>query len=474
MSISLVFTPFLSLFGRLVLLDNNSSLLLIVFIALQQPQPSSLPDAIANSLLFQSELVPSSSAAGDACALAHPTAIESSITIPLPSSPSIVFERSPSPMLDSSAAHSSDSSSSASLSSDLYDSTPSPPTKLEDQVQVAYALDDIRLAKTLLLKLKGIEVTGSDDDPRIDEVCNEDFDVYFVPSGPLTLEEADGRPMEGTQCKQRTSGDTLHRDNNVTQGLVPRDILTQTLHEKKPHFNTASWYPPTPPAQPPPGKSFDLLERQEVVKCMKGRLFPPDAPEQVEDARCTVGLDSLSNNTRHRCRLSAHTQLLDNLLQPVEWKGDRWKAQAAGVPCRRVANLRSPSSVTQHPYPPPPSSESLTSMSSLLSLRLNSWVSFGSWRSSCTDVTIPDTQVATPSECSLPVLLPSTHENQRDYHYPRCSFIPISLEESPLTLPRPLQSERQASRDNHNGVVSAERAASSSDRMRQSILHWVS
>ncbi|KIN98219.1 hypothetical protein M404DRAFT_31584 [Pisolithus tinctorius Marx 270] len=245
MSISLVFTPFLSLFGRLVLLDNNSSLLLIMLVALQQPQPSSLPDATANSLLLQSESVPSSSAAGDACALAHPTAIESSITIPLPSSPSIVFEWSPSPMPDSSAAHSSDSSSSASLSSNLYDSTPSPPTTLEDQVQT-------------LLKLKGIEVTGSDDDPGI----NEDFDVYFVPSGPLALEEADRRAMEETQCKQRTSGDVLRRDNNVTQGLVPRDILTRTLHEKKPHFNTASWYPPTPPAQPPPGKSFDLLEWQ--------------------------------------------------------------------------------------------------------------------------------------------------------------------------------------------------------------------
>ncbi|KAI6158214.1 hypothetical protein BKA82DRAFT_4414934 [Pisolithus tinctorius] len=431
MSISLVFTPFLSLFGRLVLLDNNSSLLLIVFIAL-----------------------------------------------------------SPSPMPDSSAAHSSDSSSSASLSSDLYDSTPSPPTKLEDQVQVAYTLDDIRLAKTLLLKLKGIEVTGSDDDPRIDE----DFDVYFVPSGPLALEEADGRPMEGTQCKQRTSGDALCRDNNVTQGSVfqaraERYSYSNPTREETPF--QYSFMVPTNPSGPTSTRQVIRSPRtagkqaatdlprptvcfKEVVKCMKGRLFPPHAPEQVEDARCTVGLDSLSNNTRHRCRPSARTQLLDNLLQPVEWKGDRWKAQAAGVPCRRVANLRSPSSMTQHPYPPPPSSESLTSMSSPLSSRSNSRVSFGSWRSSCTDVTIPDTQVATPSECSLPVLLPSTHENQWDYHYPRCSFIPISLEESPLTLPRPLQSERQASGDNRNGVVSAERAASSSGRMRQSVLHRVS
>ncbi|KAI6148930.1 hypothetical protein BKA82DRAFT_4354804 [Pisolithus tinctorius] len=271
-------------------------------------------------------------------------------------------------MLDSSAAHSSDSSSSASLSSDLYDSTPSPPTKLEDQVQ------------TLLLKLKGIEVTGSDDDPRIDEVCNEDFDVYFVPSGPSPLRKQMGDPWRGPNAN-RERAETRCTETTISVFQAPcREIfLLKTLHEKKPHFNTASWYPPTPPAQPPPGKSFDLLDTagkqaatdsprptvcfKEVVKCMKGRLFPPDAPEQVEDARCTVGLDSLSNNTRHRCRLSAHTQLLDNLLQPVEWKGDRWKAQAAGVPCRRVC--KSSQSVVRDsaPIPSPPSSESLTSMS---------------------------------------------------------------------------------------------------------------
>ncbi|KAI6032698.1 hypothetical protein F5J12DRAFT_887594 [Pisolithus orientalis] len=86
-------------------------------------------------------------------------------------------------MLDSLAAHSSDSSSLASLSSDLYDSPPSPPTTLKDQVQAS-------------------KVT-SDNDPRIDEVCDKDFNVYFVPSGPLTLEDADRRAMEETQCKQR-------------------------------------------------------------------------------------------------------------------------------------------------------------------------------------------------------------------------------------------------------------------------------
>jgi hypothetical protein len=61
---------------------------------------------------------------------------------------------------------------------------------------VAYAHDDIILAKMLLFQLKhGIEVT-SPTDPRIDSVKDEDFDEYFVPSGGLKLEEADARMVE--------------------------------------------------------------------------------------------------------------------------------------------------------------------------------------------------------------------------------------------------------------------------------------
>ncbi|KAH7915718.1 hypothetical protein BJ138DRAFT_1141144 [Hygrophoropsis aurantiaca] len=150
-----------------------------------------------NSLLLQSEEDPPASS------LSPPTHTSSSISIDIqrsktesnPASP-----RSLSPTPEPSV--SSDSSSSASASPDLYESPPSPPRSLEDQVQVAYALDDIRLAKILLLKLKGIDVT-SDNDPRIDEVRDEDFDVCFVPAGPLVLEEADKRAVQETQRRQR-------------------------------------------------------------------------------------------------------------------------------------------------------------------------------------------------------------------------------------------------------------------------------
>lgn len=106
------------------------------------------------------------------------------------------------------------SEASTSLSTDSYDSPPSPPSSLEDQVHVAYAMDDIRLAKILLLKLKGIEVT-SDADPRIDEVHDEDFDVCFIPSGPLTIESEDRRAMEDWQRRQKEWGAESQRKKRL-------------------------------------------------------------------------------------------------------------------------------------------------------------------------------------------------------------------------------------------------------------------
>ncbi|KAI6120562.1 hypothetical protein EDD16DRAFT_1692049 [Pisolithus croceorrhizus] len=459
-------------------------------------------------------------------------------------------ELRPPSLVPDSPANSADSSASASLSFDLFDSPPSPPSSLEDQIQVAYALDDIRLAKTLLLKLKGIDVT-SDDDPRINQVRDEDFDVYFVPSGPLVLEEADRRAMEETQRKQRECAERSQRSMRLkacervwqeqkqrlqadklaavrrreqqlaaaederrravqkqqrysrvrVSSLHPVIFLTPVLQARTERYSYSnstreellfqySFMVHTKPTGPTATRQLTQSPKaagkqpaldsprptvcfKEVIKSMNGRLFPPDISEQVVDARRIAGLSSSSNSTRHRRRTSARAELLDDLLQPVERKGDRRKAPASDAPRRRAANLSQSVVRDSAPIPSPQSSESLTSISSPLSSRSNSWFSFGSWRSSCTDVTIPDAQVTTPSKCSLPVL-PSLHENQRDYHYPRCSFVPISLEDSPLTLPGPLRSKRHTSGDRCNSVVRADRAASPSDRMRQSFLHRVS
>ena len=96
----------------------------------------------------------------------------------------------------------SESSSSTSTSPDYYSRPLSPPRTLVDRIQVAYAHDDIILAKMLLLQLKhGFEVT-SPTDPRIDSVKDEDFDEYFVPCGGLKLEEADARMVEEGKRRQ--------------------------------------------------------------------------------------------------------------------------------------------------------------------------------------------------------------------------------------------------------------------------------
>jgi hypothetical protein len=80
------------------------------------------------------------------------------------------------------------------LNGDYYDSPPPPPQSIEDQLHVAYALDDIKLAKIILLKLKGITVTG-DNDPLIDTVRDEDFDAYFVPAGGLVIDIGEKKPV---------------------------------------------------------------------------------------------------------------------------------------------------------------------------------------------------------------------------------------------------------------------------------------
>ncbi|KAG6851389.1 hypothetical protein H0H93_005787 [Arthromyces matolae] len=84
---------------------------------------------------------------------------------------------------------------------DYFDSPPSPPQSLEDQVHVAYAHDNMHLAKVLLLRLKGIHVSGNDD-PRIAEVKDEDFDFCFIPCGRL-MDEEDEKALKERQREER-------------------------------------------------------------------------------------------------------------------------------------------------------------------------------------------------------------------------------------------------------------------------------
>ena len=99
------------------------------------------------------------------------------------------------------------------MSQDYFDSPPTPPRSLEDQVHIAYALDNIHLAKVLLLKLKGIEVT-SDDDPRIAAVQDEDFDLCFFPHGKL-MDEADEKALFEQQRQEMEKLEERRRQDRL-------------------------------------------------------------------------------------------------------------------------------------------------------------------------------------------------------------------------------------------------------------------
>jgi len=152
--------------------------------------PRSAHDAHNVSQVEPIPLAPSLKSFVDGHHLPHHNMIPIASPVPMKATYAPPFMRSDSPSPPSSA----------SMSPDYYDSPPSPPRSLEDQVHVAYALDDIHLAKILLLRLKGIEVT-SDDDPRIAAVQDEDFDFCFVPNGRL-MDDRDEKTIQEMQARE--------------------------------------------------------------------------------------------------------------------------------------------------------------------------------------------------------------------------------------------------------------------------------
>ncbi|OAX42668.1 hypothetical protein K503DRAFT_766542 [Rhizopogon vinicolor AM-OR11-026] len=409
-------------------------------------------------------------------------------------------------------------------SSDSYDSPPSPPQSLEDQVQVAYALDDIRLAKILLLKLKGIDVT-SDNDPRIDEVRDEDFDMYFVPSGPLKLEEPERRVVQETQKKQRQRWEeaqrrqrlrmcekiweeekrrlhnerlrairrreqeiALEEERRRAEEIQQREEAELALRQRSrrvgfsmAHRQTVSYgklsqarlercsskcdqdlfqysvmqpvkLSNTPPkralASPkalrgditlkPSGGQQRTVSFKEVVSCMDGKLFPLDAAERAEEARRIAGISTVASPPRHRRQASVRSELLHSLFQVVEWQeGERRKVKGKGVERAAQVLQQSPLCGTPTPILSVPSNDLTLSMSSSVSTsRSTSWLSFGSWRSSVTDITSPETSSDSPKCSSSSLQLPTLYESHHDF-IPRSSFVHVLLDETPLSLPRP-------------------------------------
>lgn len=186
--------------------------------------------------------------------------------------------------------------------------------------------------------------------------------------------------------------------------------------------------PSTSPPKPKKPSHNRTVSFKEVIHAMNGKLFPLDP---LDDARRVAGL-SIPNPSTHRSKTCLRAELLDSLLQVVEWQqGERRKAKGKDID-------RSPPPLKPlHPPTPVlavPSSLSTTSLSSSTSSsRSSSWLSFGSWRSTATDITTPDSPLL-PSPTSQLCLLPILGDTQRELH-PRCAFVRISLNDSPLSPP---------------------------------------
>ncbi|KAI0715070.1 hypothetical protein C8Q76DRAFT_568598, partial [Earliella scabrosa] len=172
-----------------------------------KPPPRDTPDAPSQPVASSSRLPPPPSPLHNTCSLST----SPSDTIPRThSSSSVVSDASAQTPVGPLTPPDVDQQYALDRPLDYYDSPPSPPRSLQDQMHNAYALENMHLAKVLLLKLRGIEVNG-DDDPRIAAVRDEDFSSSFVPEGGLTLvaeaearvQEAERRAREEQKMRER-------------------------------------------------------------------------------------------------------------------------------------------------------------------------------------------------------------------------------------------------------------------------------
>ncbi|OCH88768.1 hypothetical protein OBBRIDRAFT_836348 [Obba rivulosa] len=108
---------------------------------------------------------------------------------------------------------------------------PSPPPSIRDQMHVAYALDDMHLAKKLLLQLRGIDIT-SDDDPRIAAVTDDDFGDAFVPPGTFEPVEVTARRRAEAAAREAALQQRLAREERLRQiGMIWERSLQRTREE---------------------------------------------------------------------------------------------------------------------------------------------------------------------------------------------------------------------------------------------------
>ncbi|KAF5390611.1 hypothetical protein D9757_002573 [Collybiopsis confluens] len=127
---------------------------------------------------------------------------------------SLMLLRPPSPFIDLTGTDDSDDPPLATPDSFDIDSYFAQP--LLDQLHIAYALDDLPLAKILLLRItRGIQDITSRTDPRLESVTPEDFDAAFLPKGGLMSPQDEARLAERQQKEAenaRKLGEILARE----------------------------------------------------------------------------------------------------------------------------------------------------------------------------------------------------------------------------------------------------------------------
>lgn len=303
---------------------------------------------------------------------------------------------------------------------------------LHNQLHIAYAHDDIHLAKTLLLRLKGIAITDTND-PRVMSIQPEDFDEIFCPGGGLMNVRDDWKAVEEMRIRETLRIQKLWRQEEDRRWetriqnkwerskrsqrklLSYASLATEPLPRVEKPLEYACMVTPSLPArrktrpESPPSVAVTF---QEVLICMRGSLFPA-----VERRRSKSSHKSLSRRTE--------AELLDGLLDAVKWEeGERKrrKGKERAVPIRR--------DTTEDHCP------TCSAVSPATSSVSSSWLSFGS-SSLSTAITIPSPSSPSgsrwlkgpdPSQPPSPVV----HACCR----PFSRLSPIPLSQGPLFSPR--------------------------------------
>ncbi|KAL5534026.1 hypothetical protein ACEPAG_486 [Sanghuangporus baumii] len=344
---------------------------------------------------------------------------------------------------------------------------------LQDQMQQAYAACQITCsptpgekhcrcrnmhrARVLYLKTQGIDVT-SDDDPRIDQVRDEDFE--FVPGGELVLDEESlaaineererrereaqsrkchardriqdiesgqvgmskaftHRPDEGSRSSSQTSRVLEFRvkrerlSHSTAAGLsVQCNETTQSSGLFSSSIDLVPTFHSTYQEDMPEGKPCSVSFR-EVVRSLHGPLFPDSEPQRLRSPSRDRALSSLLEPCLPHDgeRLPAKSKGKMEAY-PRVWAFSRFReADASCIACSA-------------------SSESTIS-------RTNSWASATSGTTTSTCITTPSSSPKS-GKVQLPSLVEEMSLRKRAVHscrtYRRCSLAFVESSETPLRI----------------------------------------